>query len=207
MRNATTAARPVATLHLKERGLKGIRLITSDACLGLAESAAEFFPDAACQRCIVHWYRNIFSHVPLTKGREVGSMLKGDPSERGHRGDAREGFASGREAARVTPDQGRRACERLPTTLSPRSIGGEFARTTRSSASGARSGDGPASSVHSQMDKSGRRQTAPHRRRHVVEQKIPEHRTAEGSADARCRHRVSQGRALSQTWRSIEACA
>ena len=50
--------------HLKERGLKGIRLITSDACIGLAESAAEFFPDAAWQRCVVHWYRNIFSHVP-----------------------------------------------------------------------------------------------------------------------------------------------
>ena len=29
--------------HLKDRGLKGIRLITSDACIGLAESAAEFF--------------------------------------------------------------------------------------------------------------------------------------------------------------------
>jgi transposase-like protein len=39
--------------HLKERGLKGVRLITSDACLGLAESAAEFFPEAAWQRCIV----------------------------------------------------------------------------------------------------------------------------------------------------------
>src|SRR5262245_5324925 len=32
--------------HLKDRGLKGIRLITSDACIGLAESAAEFFPEA-----------------------------------------------------------------------------------------------------------------------------------------------------------------
>src|SRR6202040_308588 len=62
--------------HLKERGLKGIRLITSDACIGLAESAAEFFPDAAWQRCIVHWYRNIFSHVPSTKVREIAAMLK-----------------------------------------------------------------------------------------------------------------------------------
>src|SRR5207253_6635100 len=50
--------------HLKERGLKGVRLIISDACIGLAESAAEFFPEAAWQRCVVHWYRNIFSHVP-----------------------------------------------------------------------------------------------------------------------------------------------
>src|SRR5262245_33470416 len=62
--------------HLKERGLAGVRLIVSDACLGLSESAAEFFPDAAWQRCIVHWYRNIFSHVPSTKVREIAAMLK-----------------------------------------------------------------------------------------------------------------------------------
>jgi putative transposase len=62
--------------HLKERGLKGVRLIISDACIGLAESAAEFFPEAAWQRCVVHWYRNIFSHVPSTKVRETAAMLK-----------------------------------------------------------------------------------------------------------------------------------
>ena len=32
--------------HLKERGLAGVRLIISDACLGLSESAAEVFPEA-----------------------------------------------------------------------------------------------------------------------------------------------------------------
>lgn len=62
--------------HLKERGLKGVQLIVSDACMGLAESAAEFFPDAHWQRCVVHWYRNVFSHVPSTKVREVAAMLK-----------------------------------------------------------------------------------------------------------------------------------
>src|SRR6187397_2953622 len=62
--------------HLKERGLAGVRLIISDACMGLAESAAEFFPEAAWQRCIVHWYRNVFSHVPSTKVREIAAMLK-----------------------------------------------------------------------------------------------------------------------------------
>jgi transposase-like protein len=35
--------------HLKDRELKGIRLITSD----VAESAAEFFPEAVWQRCVV----------------------------------------------------------------------------------------------------------------------------------------------------------
>jgi transposase-like protein len=33
--------------------LTGVRLITSDACIGLAESAAEFFLEAAWQRCVV----------------------------------------------------------------------------------------------------------------------------------------------------------
>ena len=62
--------------HLKERGLAGVRLIISDACLGLSESVAEVFPEATWQRCIVHWYRNIFSHVPATRVREIAAMLK-----------------------------------------------------------------------------------------------------------------------------------
>ena len=53
-----------------------MRLIISDACLGLFESAAEFFPEAHWQRCIVHWYRNIFSHVPSTRVRGIATMLK-----------------------------------------------------------------------------------------------------------------------------------
>jgi transposase-like protein len=62
--------------HLKERGLDGVQLIISDACLGLVEAATELFPEARWQRCIVHWYRNIFSHVPSTKVAEVARMLK-----------------------------------------------------------------------------------------------------------------------------------
>jgi len=62
--------------HLKERGLAGVELIISDACAGLAESAADFFPDARWQRCVVHFYRNVFSHVPSTKIRDVALMLK-----------------------------------------------------------------------------------------------------------------------------------
>jgi len=62
--------------HLKQRGLAGVELIVSDACLGLVESAAEHFPDARWQRCVVHWYRSLFSHVPHEKVREVAAMLK-----------------------------------------------------------------------------------------------------------------------------------
>lgn len=62
--------------YLKERGLKGVRLIVSDKCLGLVESLAEFYPEAAYQRCVVHFYRNVWSLVPSTKVRTVATMLK-----------------------------------------------------------------------------------------------------------------------------------
>lgn len=62
--------------HLKARGLKGVELIVSDACMGLAESIGDFYPAARWQRCTVHFYRNVFSHVPSTKVREVAAMLK-----------------------------------------------------------------------------------------------------------------------------------
>jgi len=61
---------------LKKRGLKGVRLIVSDKCLGLVEAAGELFPTADWQRCIVHWYRNIFKNVPREKVRKVAAMLK-----------------------------------------------------------------------------------------------------------------------------------
>jgi transposase-like protein len=62
--------------HLKQRGLKGVRLVISDACLGLVESVSEYFPEADWQRCVVHFYRNIFSHVPSNKVKQVALMLK-----------------------------------------------------------------------------------------------------------------------------------
>lgn len=62
--------------HLKQRGLKGVRLVISDACLGLVESVAEYYPDADWQRCVVHFYRNVFSHVPSGKVKQVALMLK-----------------------------------------------------------------------------------------------------------------------------------
>lgn len=62
--------------HLIDRGLSGVHLIISDACRGLVESIADYLPDARWQRCMVHFYRNVFSHVPAGKMREVSHMLK-----------------------------------------------------------------------------------------------------------------------------------
>jgi putative transposase len=62
--------------HLKARGLRGVRLVISDKCLGLVESLGEFWPEARWQRCVVHFYRNVFSVVPRGKVKEVAAMLK-----------------------------------------------------------------------------------------------------------------------------------
>ena len=62
--------------QLKSRGLKGVKLIVGDRCLGLVESIAEFYPEAAYQRCVVHFYRNVWSFVPATKVRIAAQMLK-----------------------------------------------------------------------------------------------------------------------------------
>lgn len=62
--------------YLKQRGLKGVELIISDKSLGLVEVLGEFYPKAQWQRCIVHFYRNVFTAVPKGKRKEVAAMLR-----------------------------------------------------------------------------------------------------------------------------------
>ena len=62
--------------HLKERGLKGVRLFVSDKCLQLMASLGEFYPAAQWQRSAVHFYRNVWTAVPTSKAKEVAAMLK-----------------------------------------------------------------------------------------------------------------------------------
>lgn len=62
--------------HLKARGLSTPQLFISDACGGLVESLGEHYPEARWQRCVVHFYRNVFCVVPSGKVREVAAMLK-----------------------------------------------------------------------------------------------------------------------------------
>jgi putative transposase len=62
--------------YLKGRGLQGVQLFVSDKCLGLVESLGEFYPQACWQRCVVHFYRNVFTAVPKGKVKEVAAMLK-----------------------------------------------------------------------------------------------------------------------------------
>jgi len=62
--------------RLVARGLKGVKLVISDKCVGLVESVGEIFPEAKWQRCVVHFYRNVFTMVPRGKMRDVAEMLK-----------------------------------------------------------------------------------------------------------------------------------
>jgi hypothetical protein len=78
---------------LKERGLKGVRLIVSDKCLGLVEALGEFFPEAQWQRCVAHFYRNVMTAVPHDKVKEAMSAVKAIHASE-DRGAAREKAAA-----------------------------------------------------------------------------------------------------------------
>ena len=62
--------------HLKERGLKGVRRSPRMPALGLPRARPSSFQKLPGQRCVVHWSRNIFSHVPSTREPEIAAMLK-----------------------------------------------------------------------------------------------------------------------------------
>jgi transposase-like protein len=86
--------------YLKSRGLKGVKLFISDACMGLIESIGEYYPEALWQRCTVHFYRNVFSVVPKGKVAEVATMLKAI-----HASEDRESALQKAEAVREKLEQ------------------------------------------------------------------------------------------------------
>jgi transposase-like protein len=51
-------------LGLKQRGLRGVRLVVSDQHEGLKRAVAEVLTEAAWQRCYVHFLRNALDHLP-----------------------------------------------------------------------------------------------------------------------------------------------
>lgn len=68
-------------------------MFIGDRCLGLVEAVGEIFPEAKFQRCVVHFYRNMFSVVPKGKAKDVAAMLKAI--------HAQEDLESAREKARA----------------------------------------------------------------------------------------------------------
>jgi putative transposase len=59
---------------LKERGLSGVKMVISDAHLGLIKAVKECFLGAAWQRCQAHFLRNIFDKFP----KKISSDVKED---------------------------------------------------------------------------------------------------------------------------------
>lgn len=60
---------------LKERGLTGVRLVSSDAHGGLKNAVRKVLK-AEWQRCKVHFYRNVLVHVPKRSQAEVSEAMK-----------------------------------------------------------------------------------------------------------------------------------
>ncbi len=61
---------------LIDRGLKGVRLVVSDDHEGIKAAVAGELPGVKWQRCVVHFERNVLSHVPASSTAEVAEDLK-----------------------------------------------------------------------------------------------------------------------------------
>jgi len=51
-------------LGLKQRGLRGVEFVVSDHHAGLRQAIQQILPEAAWQRCYVHFLRNALDHLP-----------------------------------------------------------------------------------------------------------------------------------------------
>ena len=66
--------------ELKERGLKGVAVdLSATSVWVLVENLAEFYPEAKWQRCVVHFYRNVWTAVSVGQGERCGGDAKGHP--------------------------------------------------------------------------------------------------------------------------------
>lgn len=62
--------------RLVSRGLKGVKLVISDAHEGLKRAISEVLNGCAWQRCRVHFMRNILSQVPRTQQGMVSAIVR-----------------------------------------------------------------------------------------------------------------------------------
>ena len=62
---------------LEKRGLKGVKLVISDAHEGLKAAIAQIFK-ASWQRCRVHFMRNALAHVPKAQHQMVAAAIRVD---------------------------------------------------------------------------------------------------------------------------------
>lgn len=63
-------------LRLKERGLHGVEFVVSDDHPGLKKAVMEVVPEAAWQRCYVHFLRNALDHMPRKRDDDCLQELR-----------------------------------------------------------------------------------------------------------------------------------
>jgi putative transposase len=63
-------------LELKKRGLHGVELVISDDHAGLRKGIAEVLPEAAWQRCYVHFLRNALDYLPRKADNDCLTELR-----------------------------------------------------------------------------------------------------------------------------------
>ena len=61
---------------LKQRGLKGVRLVTSDDHPGIHPAIKKYYPGAVWQRCQRHFTVNVMDHAPKSKRDDLYQRLK-----------------------------------------------------------------------------------------------------------------------------------
>jgi putative transposase len=61
---------------LRKRGLRGPKLVISDAHEGLKAAISTVLQGATWQRCKVHLFRNILAHVPQSRKSEIATALR-----------------------------------------------------------------------------------------------------------------------------------
>ena len=62
--------------ELKDRGLTGVKLVTSDGHKGIQKAVLEGFPGASWQMCMVHYLRAIMRNVPVKSQENYHPYLK-----------------------------------------------------------------------------------------------------------------------------------
>jgi transposase-like protein len=138
--------------QLARRGLRGVKLVVSDAHEGIKPTVAKVL-DASWQRCRVHFMRNALAHAGKSGRRVVSAFIA--------TAFAQDDAEAARTQWRKVADQLRPKLPKLAGFLDeaetdvlaymtfPHSIGPSCTRPTRSSVSTARSNGGPRSSASS----------------------------------------------------------
>jgi len=103
---------------LKGRGLDSVKLVIGDKCLGMLEAVQEVFTESKYQRCVVHFYRNVFTVTPRGKMKLVAKMLKAIHAQENKKAAMEKARAVAEELRRMKlPEAAKKVEEGIEETL------------------------------------------------------------------------------------------